>query len=196
MAGSVRRVMRPKWMVPILGVIAALGVGVVPALAKTIEREHYSGVESFSFDDCGFTLNGQSTFSGHALLRVDKGGEAFLVKDRFSYEDVITNPATGKYFVIQGHGLFHEIKAKLVEGTIYEFKAVEAGQPFAIYDSDGNEIVRDRGVIRHTFLFDTQGDGQPGGEFLEETEAVVHGPHPGFADDFPFCEIAAELTGA
>jgi hypothetical protein len=23
---------------------------------------------------------------------------------------------------------------------------------------------------------------------------VVHGPHPGFADDFPFCQIAAELT--
>jgi hypothetical protein len=24
----------------------------------------------------------------------------------------------------------------------------------------------------------------------------VHGPHPGFAEDFPFCEIAATLTGA
>jgi hypothetical protein len=37
---------------------------------------------------------------------------------------------------------------------------------------------------------------EPGGEFIEETATVVHGPHPGFGEDFPFCEIAAELTGA
>jgi hypothetical protein len=57
-------------------------------------------------------------------------------------------------------------------------------------------IVRDRGVIRHTVLFDTLGDGMPGGEFLAETDTDVNGPHPGFSPDFPFCEIAAELTGA
>jgi hypothetical protein len=60
----------------------------------------------------------------------------------------------------------------------------------------GNVIVRDRGVIRHTALFDTLEDGVPGAVFLEETHTSVHGPHPGCADDFPFCEIAAELTGA
>jgi hypothetical protein len=51
-------------------------------------------------------------------------------------------------------------------------------------------------VIRHTALFDILGDGEPGGEFIEETATVVHGPHPGFGEDLPFCEIAAELTGA
>jgi hypothetical protein len=51
-------------------------------------------------------------------------------------------------------------------------------------------------MIRHTALFDTLGDGTPGAEFIEETSTIVHGPHPGFADDFPFCEIASELTGA
>jgi len=43
-------------------------------------------------------------------------------------------------------------------------------------------IVRDRGVIRHTYLFDTLGHGEPGGEFIEETQTSVHGPHPGFAE--------------
>jgi hypothetical protein len=56
-------------------------------------------------------------------------------------------------------------------------------------------IAGDRGVIRHTYLFDTLGDGQPGGEFIANLELVVHGPHLGLAEDFPFCEIAAELTG-
>jgi hypothetical protein len=49
-------------------------------------------------------------------------------------------------------------------------------------------------VIRHTILFDTLGDGQPGGIFLGETDAAVHGPHPGFADGY-WCAVAAQLTG-
>ena len=176
-------------------VVAAMVVGGPPAGATVIQREHYSGTDEFTDNECGFTLNIVTTFYGQALLRVDKSGQAFLIKDTFHYRDVATNPDTGQWFVVRGHGTFHDIKATLVEGTIYEFVAVEAGQPFAIEDSDGNVIVRDRGMIRHTYLFDTLGDGTPGGEFIEETDAVVHGPHPGFGDDFPFCEIAAELTG-
>ena len=179
-----------------LALIAVLAFTTVPAAGTVIEQQHYSGTDSFSFDDCGFTLEVESEFEGHFLLRVDKGGEAFLVKDTFSYRDVLTNPETGQSFVQRGKGLFHEIKATLIGGTIYEFVAVEAGQPFVIEDSAGNVIVRDRGVIRHTALFDTLGDGTPGAVFLEETHTAVNGPHPGFADDFPFCEIAAELTGA
>jgi hypothetical protein len=181
----------------LVGVVAAaLAVGGTPAAATVIERDHYSGSDEFTDDPCGFTLNFVVTFYGHALLRVDKTGQAFLVKDSFHFRNVVTNPETGQWFVIRGHGLFHEIKATQVDGTVYEFVAVEAGQPFVIEDAEGNVIVRDRGVIRHTYLFDTLGDGQPGGEPIEETQAVVHGPHPGFGDDFPFCEIVAELTGA
>src|SRR5215212_6560917 len=181
----------------LVGVVAAaFAVGGTPAAATVVEREHYSGTEEFTDHGCGLTLNHVSTFYGQALLRVDKSGEAFLVKDSFHFRDVVTNPETGLWFVVRGHGLFHEIRATQVEGTIYEFEAVEAGQPFVLEDAEGNVIVRDRGVIRHTALFDTLGDGEPGGEFIEETNTVVHGPHPGFADDFPFCEIAAELTGA
>jgi hypothetical protein len=190
------RKFRRKWLIPALAVLAVLAFGGGPASATVIEQEHYSGTDSFSFDDCGFTLEGQVEFYGQALLRVDQGGEAFLVKDKFWYRIVFTNLDTGQSFVQRGNGLFHEIKATQVEGTIYEFVAIEAGQPFVIEDSAGNVVVRDRGVIRHTVLFDTLGDAMPGGEFLENVSDVVHGPHPGFAEDFPFCEIAAELTGA
>jgi hypothetical protein len=187
---------RTKWLITGLATLIAIVLGASAASATVIGQEHYSGTESFSFNDCGFTINGQSDFYGQALLRVDQGGEAFLVKDKFWYRDVLTNADTGKWFVIRGNALFHEIKAAQISGTIYEFVAVEAGQPFVIEDSAGNVIVRDRGVIRHTALFDTLGDGTPGGVFLEETHTAVHGPHPGLADDFPFCQIAAELTGA
>ena len=127
---------------------------------------------------------------------MDKTGQAFLEKNNNFFRDVLTNPDTGKWFVVTGHALFHDIKATQVDGNIYEFKAVEAGQPFTIEDSNGKVIVRDRGVIRHTYLWDTFGDSTPGGEFIEETQTTIHGPHPSFDEDFPFCEIAAKLTGA
>jgi hypothetical protein len=179
-----------------LAVIALLVIGASPAAATVVESGFYSDTDSFSFDDCGFTLDVESEFSGHFVVRADKGGQAFYGKDNFSYRDVYTNPETGGWFVVRGNALFSEIKATQVSGNIYEFVAIEAGQPFVIEDSAGNVIVRDRGVIRHTALLDTLGDGEPGAEFIEETHTSVRGPHPGFAEDFPFCEIAAELTGA
>lgn len=196
MCGIATRRLRLRWVAAALATAAALALGVGQALAVVVGQEHYSGTDTFSFNDCGFWLDGESTFHGQILFRQDKGGQAFLVKDTSFYRDVLTNRDTGEWFAIEGHALFHEVKATQVSGNVYEFVAVEAGQPFSIVDSSGNVIVRDRGMIRHTTLFDTLGDGQPGGVFIEETNTVVHGPHPGFADDFPFCEIAAELTGA
>jgi hypothetical protein len=179
-----------------LGSMALLGVGGAQAGATVIERVHFSGSESFTIEDCDFPLQVESTFRVQAHLRVDKGGQAFLQEAAFSFRDVVTNPETGRWFVVRGHVQAHEIKATQIEGTVYEFVAIQAGQPFVIEDSAGNVIVRDRGVIRETFLFDTLGDGMPGGVFLESTNFVVHGPHPGLAEDFSFCEIAAQLTGA
>ena len=179
-----------------LAAMAVLAFGAGPAGATVVEKGFYSGTDSSSFDDCGFRLDVESTFSGHFVLRAVKGGEAFLGKDNFRFRDVLTNPKTGEWFVVRGNGLFSEIKATQVSGNIYEFVAIEAGQPFVLEDSAGHVIVRDRGVIRHTALFDTLGDGEPSAELIEETHTSVRGPHPGFAEDFPFCEIAAQLTGA
>ena len=179
-----------------LAALTSLALGAGAAGARVIEQQHYSGTESFSFGECGFTLDVVSEFSGRFHFRVDKGGQAFLVHDNYRFRDVVTNPETGRWFVVRGNGMGHEIQATHVSGTIYEFVALESGQPFVIEDSSGRVVVRDRGVIRARFLFDTLGDGEPGGEFVELLELSLHGPHPGFGEDFPFCEIAAELTGA
>ena len=177
-------------------VMLALGVCAAPAGATVIHQGTDSGTDHFTDDSCGFTLVGDVTFEVKTLLRVDKSGQAFLEHTTFRETDTITNPDTGGFFFITHRGLYNEIKATQVEGTVYEFVAVEAGQPFVIKDAAGNVVSRDRGVIRHTFLFDTLGDGQPGGEFIVELNDDVNGPHPGFAPDFPFCDIAAQLTGA
>jgi hypothetical protein len=190
---SVRAV---RSLVVATGMMVALAVCAAPAGATVIHEGTDSGTDHFTDDSCGFTLAVDVSFQTRTQLRVDQTGQAFLEHTIFRTTETVTNPATGGYFYIVHRGLYHEIKATQVEGTVYEFVAVEAGQPFVIKDASGNVVSRDRGVIRHTFLFDTLGDSQPSGNFIVELSDDIHGPHPAFAEDFPFCEIAATLTGA
>jgi hypothetical protein len=185
-----------RLLIATAGVMLTLGGLASPTRATVIHEGTVTGTDHFTDDSCGFTLNVDVQFQFTSRLRVDSGGQAFLEHTIFRVTETITNPDTGRYFFITHRGLYNEIKATLVEGTVYEFVAVEAGQPFVIRDASGNVVTRDRGVIVHHFLFDTLGDSQPGGEFIVELSDDVHGPHPAFAPDFPFCDIAAALTGA
>jgi hypothetical protein len=57
-------------------------------------------------------------------------------------------------------------------------------------------LLRDRGVIRSSLVFDTLGDATPGGAVVEELEPSVRGPHPGF-DDATLCPVLVpQLTGS
>lgn len=69
---------------------------------------------------------------------------------------------------------------------MFEFVSIEAGQRFVVSDSAGNVVLRDRGVVYSTVLFDTGGDDAPG-EVLD-IQTQLRGQHPGantdFCDDF------------
>ena len=105
-----------------------------------------------------------------------------------------TNTANGKFFTEWGNGLLHDVSATHVSGSIFRFTTVEAGRPFNVVDSSGQTIVRDRGAIRQTYLFDTEGDNTPGGVFLELLEERVSGPHPGFfQSEVEFCAMVTKL---
>lgn len=187
---------RARLLAGTLGVTTALGLGGAPVLATTVEREHFEGTDSYSYTDCGFPVDVAVTFSGHSVIRATKGGEAFLGSTTTRFTEVHTNLQNGKSFVLRGKSLFKELHATQVDGTIYRFEAIEAGQPFVIEDAGGKVVVRDRGVIRYTALFDTLGDGVPSAELVEDLGAVVHGPHAGFSDDFDFCGTVADLIGS
>jgi hypothetical protein len=180
----------------VLAAAAAVAAGAAPASATVIDHNKFTFGDTETIDDCAFALVDSFSLSGQALLRVDKGGQAFFQHLNFAEHDVITNPDTGRSFFIDTREVNNEIKATPVGGNVYEFTSIEAGQAFVLSDASGRVVVRDRGVIRRTYLFDTLGDGVPGGVLVGDAVSVVHGPHPGFADDFPFCEIAAQLTGA
>jgi dienelactone hydrolase len=179
----------------VAGIALVVGVSVVPAGATVVDRGHYSGTDSFTYNNCGYPVEVQSEFSGTFRVREGKNGDesAFFVSDNYSYREVHTNQDTGEWFVVRGNGLFTDVKATRVEGSIFEFVTVEAGQPFVVEDSAGNVVLRDRGAIRYRILFDTLGDDEPGGEVVEFLGAEINGPHPGFFTDF--CAIAGDLIG-
>jgi hypothetical protein len=133
--------------------------------------------------------------SGLFILREgeNKDDGVFPVLNRFEYSETWTNEQTGAWFVIRGHVLFNEVKAMHVGGTLFEFRFVEAGQPFVVEDSDGNVVERSRGSVRVTYLFDNGGDDEPGGEWIADLDFRVAGPHPGL-EKHP-CDYAVELIG-
>lgn len=187
--------MRAQWIA--MGSVAVL-LSVVPGsadAAKPYEHEHYSFDETESFVECGIAIDAHFVGGGNFLVREVEGsdGQAYLAHDNYWFEVTWTNADTGAWLLIRGGGVFKEMTATHVEGDIWEFTAMDAGQQFVIEDSDGNVVLRDRGRITFRALFDTLGDGEPGGELLEEEITGIHGPHPGL--DADLCELAVDLIG-
>jgi hypothetical protein len=177
-------------------VAAALLVALVAAPAQATVRERFRLYEEYSFtEDCGFPVEVNGATSGLIIIREGENQDegAFPVLNRFSYRETWTNPETGAWFVIRGSATFNEVEATRVEGSIFEFRFVEAGQPFVVEDSDGNVVARNRGSVHVRYLFDTLGDDEPGGEFVSDVDFWMAGPHPGI-DSHP-CDYAVELIG-
>ena len=63
-----------KWLIPALGLLVFFLA--VPAQAAPLEREHYSGTDSFDFDDCGFVIHDEVTFEGTFMLKAPRADGA------------------------------------------------------------------------------------------------------------------------
>jgi hypothetical protein len=183
-----RRTRRAGRVAGPLAAIAAALLLITPVAATTDFRERYSFDYDFTYT-CGAV---EISVVGHAegvfQVRVGKGkfDTAFFAHDNYSFTETHTNP-DGDFLVISGNGLFQETRAVPLGGTLFAFSAVNAGRPFIVSDEDGNVLVRDRGVIRETIVFDTQGDDEVGGIFIESLSFEVAGPHDGLG--FDTCEI-------
>ena len=130
-------------------------------------------------------------------MREGKGEDAgaFPVVNRFAYTERWTNPENGEWFTIKSKSTFVEVSATRVDGAIFEFRFVEAGQPRVYRDSDRDVVARNSGSVQGTYLFDTGGDLEPGGTPVEGSAELlrVNGPHPSLDSDD--CQIASELIG-
>lgn len=162
-----------------------------PVQGRPLEREHYSGTDSFDFDDCGFVIHDEVTYSGVFMLKAPRtDGAPPYYFDNYQTHEVLT--ANGRTATIDHQGMYKDLRISLVSGTIYQFVAIEVGQPFTVRDGDGNLLVHDRGHLRTTFQVDTKGDSDLGNDvFIEGSWSLLadNGSHPGFYIDF-----CAEMT--
>ena len=181
-----------------LGLLLALGVAALAAAptAQGATLGHVQFVDipyAFEEEICGIDVQIEGSVTGHTNARTGKGelDTAFFEHTNSAYSETWT-AANGRSVTVTGNANFNEVKAVPLGGSVFRFTQVEAGQPFRLYDSQGNLLLRDRGAIRFTVIFDTLGDATPGGIVIEELEPSVRGPHPGF-DDATLCPVVVPL---
>lgn len=165
-----------------------------PAAAAPLEREHYSFEDSDSFTDteCGapITIDYHVEGSGLFMLKQGRAGGPPLLFDNYESAETFTNVATGETATVHHQGLYKDLRAVHVEGTIYEFTAIESGRPIVAFGPDGELLVFDRGEIRYTFRVDTKGDNDLSNDvFIGEDPPRVSGPHPVFNGEADFCDL-------
>lgn len=173
---------------------AFTSVAAASAQATVVDKGRFVD-EPYGFAyDCGFPVEVTGIGTGNFRLREGSGDDAtaFFGLDRISFSEIHTNPETGEWFSLTGHFVNSEIGATRVEGSLFEFRIIKAGPVARIEDSDGNLVARDRGVLRRTILFDTGGDNEVGGTFVDLVDLDLSGPHESFGR---LCDIATELIG-
>jgi hypothetical protein len=157
-----------------------------PVQAAPLVRENYSGTDSFDFDDCGFVIHDEIVFEGVFMLKAPRadGAPPYLFDN---YHTTETLTANGRTLTIEHQGLYKDLRITLVEGTIYQFVAIESGQPFVATGEDGTVLIFDRGLLKTTFQVDTLGDSDLDNDiFIEDSWSLLMdaGSHPGFYIDF------------
>jgi poly(3-hydroxybutyrate) depolymerase len=145
--------------------------------------------------ECGYPVDiaGEFTYTVATRTHSQKEPDVFYWHQSFSFREVWTNPETDEWFVVRGNSVGIDLTATHVEDNVYEFRQVEAGQPYVVEDSTGRVVARDRGVLRYRVQFDTGGDDDPGDQFVDFLGVEVGGPHPGFETDT--CTYASDLLG-
>ena len=171
---------------------SALAVlSVAPASATMFVRERYHDTDAFSYDDCGPVVDVTVEFGGRFQVRTGTGKDAgaFFAHDRYWWHETHVSE-DGRTYTVAGDGIFQETRATRIEGTIFQFVAIDAGKLFTIRDADGDVVVRDRGRISQSILFDVTDDGVPGGIFIEELWWDPKGVFESL--DFDFCSLWAD----
>jgi hypothetical protein len=167
---------------------------VTPAQGAVFERFRFVD-DPYSFEEeiCGIEVQIEGTATGATRIRTGKGkrATAFFEHTNVAFSETWT-AANGSFVTVTGRIVFNEVRAVPLGGNLFRFTAIEAGQPFRLYDSQGNLVLRDRGVIRFSAVFDTLGDAIPGGVLVQELEPSVRGPHPGFFDE-TLCPVLVPL---
>ena len=171
---------------------------VSPASAQVVERDRFSEPISEDYELCGIAVHEEGSVTGTVHFRVGKGDveSKFFQHLTYRFATTITNTANGRFVTVLAHAVVQDLKATPLGGTLFEVTLLEAGQTLVLRDMSGNLLLRDRGVVRTSLLYDTLGDDMPGGEVVELLSDDPRGPHPGFLmSEEEYCALVHDAIG-
>jgi dienelactone hydrolase len=184
---------RPWWWIGALAMVTAVlvaaGMSVrAEAAAGVVEWTPYSGSAQFTDDSCGYPVAVASTFSGRFGVRTGTGPATsyLFVTDNYSFREVHTDVATGRWFVVRADGQFKNVQARPVGGNLFEVTSRDTGQPMVIEDSTGAVVLRGAGAVTVRFRFDTASG------VIVEFESVTFAGH--FPDESA-CSAEGSILG-
>jgi hypothetical protein len=183
----------------ILTAALACLLAAVPAAAQAqrpYAHDRFSGHFSDSGEECGIPVTYETDIRVHVMIKEARGsdGQAYLGSENVRARTVVTNPVNHRWFVVSRVGANKEVKATHVEGDLWAFRYQQTGVIFRVTDSQGKLVLMDRGRLVLLAVFDTLGDGQPGGIKLSEETVAMNGQFPLFDEDVA-CEAINELIG-
>jgi len=179
---------------------ASLAVASPASATMFVINEPFDATFTDHFSDCGFPVQIDVHVFGKFSIRTGTGdlAGAFFLHQNEADTELWTNTDNGKTVTVEFHDLIHDVKATPTENPqVFQFVTNDTGQPFVMRDANGKVVLRDRGNLSETYLFDTGGDQVPGGQVIPGTETVrLAGPHPLFSmTDAEFCVFLTGLLG-
>src|SRR5207302_2746492 len=122
--------------------------------------------------ECGYPMHVVGVENHRVHLRADRRLDGnFFYTDNYAVRETWTAP-DGRWFTITANGIYKDVQARRIGGSLYEFSNHNSGQPIVITDSSRNVVSRDRGNVTSRYTIDLA-DGSF--NFLGDQ---VNGPHP------------------
>jgi hypothetical protein len=180
----------------VLSAIAWGTTGVGGAVGAPVESGSFEFENTYLVEDCGRPLEWHEQIEGSYVIKdatPRTGGEFFRLKQQVEAHITVSDPETGAYFTVEWRTLFAELPGTLVPGSTTEvvFRSIEAGVWDLWRGSSGEVQYRSTGAISIEYVFDTGGDGVPGGQILEGRLIRAAGNLPTF--DADLCALALPL---
>ena len=136
-------------------------------------------------------------------------GQMFLLTDTYRNVVTWTNLDTGRTATITSQATVREsnplpvsvadVPPELVPdeglvGPVYQSRMSLIGSPYTLRDDTGRVVLREYGILEFELLFDTLGDGRPGGVTLSLEVLRDVGSHPTQDTGFDECAMITSLT--
>jgi hypothetical protein len=174
------------------------GTVILSRLAPS-DGKHYSWNDRFTYDDCGFRVDGVAWGSGMFTLKPGRHGDPTpYYFDNSESHVITTNPANGKWFREDAQTLYKDLHITNVQGTVYTFVSEQTGRAYTLTDMNGHRVYFDRGHLVTTSQVDTHGDDDlSNDEFIDGSFEILadNGDHSSLSIDDWCAQVVQPLLG-